>query len=97
MTQAARSELKGSYMLSPAPNKYRPLGDFDFKNPNDPDSLGKSPKFAYGTKKDIPARGIDVPGPGTYATDVAPLNNKNIAYWIGTERRKSLSKPGAHL
>ena len=38
MTQAGRSELKGSYMLSPAPNKYKLLGDFDFKNPNDPES-----------------------------------------------------------
>ena len=37
----------------------------------------------------------DVPGPGTYEVDMYPMNQKNIAYWIGTDVRKDLGVPYA--
>jgi hypothetical protein len=51
------------------------LGDFDFRDPADlKNSLGKIPKFAFGIKPPVKPRGIDVPGPGTYETDVYPMS-----------------------
>lgn len=66
------------------------MGDLDFKNPNDENSLGKHPKFAYGMKYEMKSGNFDVPGPGTYETDMYPTNQKNISYWIGTDVRKDL-------
>jgi hypothetical protein len=31
-----RYEENGSFMNSPAPNRYKMVGDFDFKDPSDP-------------------------------------------------------------
>jgi len=70
-----RHEEKGTFMLSPAPSRYRALGEFDFRDPADlKNTLGKIPKFAFGIKPAMKPRGIDVPGPGTYETDTRPLN-----------------------
>lgn len=70
-----RHEDKGSHLMSPAPNRYKLIGDFDLKDPADPkNSLGKHPKFAFGIKPAMKPRGIDVPGPGTYETDQYPMN-----------------------
>lgn len=48
-----RHEEKGSFINSPAPNRYKPLGEFDYKNPTVQGTLGKKPKFAYGIKAAI--------------------------------------------
>lgn len=51
MGSAVRNEVQGTYELSPAPNRYKMLGDFDFRDPTDTkNSLGKVPKFAFGIK-----------------------------------------------
>lgn len=72
---SVRTEEKGSFQLSPAPNRYTVLGDFDFKDPTDlKNSQGKVPKFAFGIKPPIKTKGIDVPGPGTYEMDTYPMN-----------------------
>ena len=41
--------------------------------------------------------GIDFPGPGTYETDTYPMNQKNIAYWIGTDVRRDMAKHNSHM
>ena len=70
-----RQQEKGTFMNSPAPNRYQVYGDFDFKDPNDPkNTCGKTPKFAFGIKNNIKPSSFDVPGPGTYETDVIPTN-----------------------
>ena len=62
-------------MNAPAPNRYKILGDFDFKDTTDTkNTTGKLPKFAFGIKPNMKPRGIDVPGPGTYETDTLPQN-----------------------
>lgn len=74
------------------------MGDFDFKDPNDfKNTQGKVPKFAFGIKPNLKPRGIDVPGPGTYETDSYPMNQQNIAHWIGTDVRKPLSVRNSHM
>jgi hypothetical protein len=71
--QSLRQDEKGTFMQAPAPNRYKVLGDFDFKDQTDTkNSVGKIPKFAFGNKPNVKPRGIDVPGPGTYETDVLP-------------------------
>lgn len=35
---------------TPAPNHYNLRGEFDFKDPQNPDQMGKLPKFAFGQK-----------------------------------------------
>lgn len=57
--------------FTPAPNRYKILGDFDYVDPLDPKKLpgGKKPKFAYGMKTLIKAPNAEVPGPGSYETD----------------------------
>ena len=40
---------------------------------------------------------METPGPGEYNTDKHPMNQKNIAYLIGTEVRKDQSIPHSHL
>lgn len=37
----------------PAPNHYNILGEFDFRDPQNPEKLGKLPKFAFGQKTNI--------------------------------------------
>ena len=49
---------------------YNILGDFDFKEPGNPDKkYGKTPKFAFGAKNVIKDINIDFPGPAEYETD----------------------------
>jgi hypothetical protein len=38
---------------TPAPNQYDLKGEFDFKDPQNPDKMGKLPKFAFGQKTAI--------------------------------------------
>ena len=65
-----RQEENTSNRFNPAPNHYNLLGDFDFRDPSDPNSkLGKVPKFAYGIKPVVKSANIDVPGPASYETD----------------------------
>ena len=74
------------------------LGDFDFRDPTKPDEkMGKLPKFAFGIKPVMKPKNLDVPGPAEYNTDRHPMNQKNIAYWIGTEVHRDMSIPYSHL
>ena len=86
-------------MLTPGPGEYKILGDFDFRDPNVQNDQvgGKNPKFHYGIKPTTKAPNADFPGPGTYETDQYPMNQKNIAYWIGTDVRKDLGVPNAAI
>ena len=43
------------------------------------------------------AKNLDMPGPGEYEVDQAPMNQANIAYWIGTDVRRDLAVPYSHL
>ena len=84
------------YLGVPGP-QYDIPGDFDFPDPRNPDDTKgkKKAKFAFGMKFNTRAKNLDMPGPGEYETDVAPMNMKNIAYWIGTDVRKDLGVPYA--
>lgn len=42
-------------------------------------------------------KNVDMPGPGEYETDQYPMNQANIAYWIGTDVRRDLAVPYSHL
>lgn len=93
-----RHEENGSFTKSPAPNRYQILGDFDFRDPTNPEkTAGKVPKFAFGINLPVKTRNMDVPGPGTYETDTYPMNQQNIAHWIGTDVRKPLSVRNSHM
>lgn len=87
---------------NPAPTAYTILGDFDFKDPNKPENhplhdRGKQPKFAFGSKPNLKPMNVDFPGPAEYETDLHPVNQKNTAYWIGTDVRRDLSVPFSHM
>ena len=88
------------FMGVPGP-KYDIAGDFDFPDPRNPDDANapgkKKAKFAFGMKFNTRAKNLDMPGPGEYETDVAPMNHKNPAYWIGTDVRKDLGVPYAYM
>lgn len=88
------------YMGVPGP-QYNIPGDFDFPDPRKPDEQNavgmKKPKFAFGMKFNQRAKNLDMPGPGEYEVDVPPMNHKNPAYWIGTDVRKDLGVPFAHM
>ena len=42
-------------------------------------------------------KNFDQPGPGEYETDVAPINNQNVAHVIGTSVRSDLGVGKAYL
>lgn len=93
---ADRKEEITTSKFTPAPNRYNITGDFDFRDPlNLNDKTGKLAKFAFGIKPNVKNCNQDVPGPGTYEVDQYPMNQKNIAYWIGTDVRRDLGVPGA--
>ena len=99
---AVRREETGTYKLAPASNTYNTLGDFDFKDTTLPagevlHDRGKQPKFAFGGKHKIKSPSAEFPGPAEYETDVYPMSNKNVAYWIGTDVRRDLSVPYSHM
>ena len=75
------------------------MGDFDFKkDPNNQEELGKVAKqWSFGIKPIIKPKNLDVPGVGNVEVDQAPMWMKNAQYWIGTDVRKDLAKPNAHL
>ena len=57
--------------MTPAPNAYHILGDFDFSDPTLPDGSllkdrGKIPRFQFGIRSEFKDKGIDFPGPGEY-------------------------------
>ena len=82
----------------PGPGNYKITGDFDFRDPTRPDDrTGKNPKFCFGMKTATRAKNLDMPGPGEYEVDVYPMNQANIAYWIGTDVRRDLAVPYSHL
>lgn len=86
------------YLGVPGPGAYTRTGDFDFRDPTNPDDRsGKNPKFAFGIKQTTKPRNLDQPGPGEYEVDVYPMNQANIAYWIGTDVRRDLAVPYSHL
>ena len=100
--RSERKEEQTTAMLTPAPNHYSFTGDFDFRDPTDPNShSGKNPKFAYGIKPALKSNNLDFPGPGTYFGDgnpqPLPMNQPNISYWIGTDIRRDMSVPNSHL
>ena len=86
------------YLGVPGPGAYKINGDFDFRDPTRPeDRSGKNPKFAFGMKHATKPRNLDQPGPGEYEVDVYPMNQANIAYWIGTDVRRDLAVPYSHM
>lgn len=92
------SEKRLSSLGVPGPGAYRRTGDFDFRDPTDPENKsGKNPKFAFGMKHTVKPRNLDQPGPGEYEVDVYPMNQANIAYWIGTDVRRDLAIPYSHM
>ena len=71
--RSTRKEENTTSMMTPAPNHYSFTGDFDFRDPTNPNShTGKSPKFAYGIKPATKSTTLDFPGPGTYFGDGNP-------------------------
>jgi len=42
-------------------------------------------------------KNLDMPGPGEYEVDQHPMYQANIAVCMGTDLRKELAKPHAHL
>ena len=88
------------FMGVPGP-QYNIRGDFDFPDPRNPDESNavgmKKAKFAFGMKFNQRAKNLDMPGPGEYEVDCPPMNHKNPAYWIGTDVRKDLGVPYAHM
>lgn len=96
---AKRTELGGNKYV-PAPDKYTIPGDFDFKDTTkgkEDGQIGKVPKFCFGMKTNTRAKNLDMPGPGEYETDQHPMYQANIAVCMGTDLRKELAKPHAHL
>ena len=91
-------EKTTQYLGVPGPGNYKITGDFDFRDPTRPDDRsGKNPKFCFGMKTSTRAKNLDMPGPGEYEVDVYPMNQANIAYWIGTDVRRDLAVPYSHL
>ena len=91
-------EKTTQYLGVPGPGNYKITGDFDFRDPTRPDDRsGKNPKFCFGMKTALRAKNLDMPGPGEYEVDVYPMNQSNIAYWIGTDVRRDLAVPYSHL
>ena len=72
----SRHSLSVQKFEVPGSNQYTLVGDFDFKDTNDPNSRGKMPKFAYGMKTEGVNASVEAPGPGSYETDVRPANHK---------------------
>ena len=59
----------------PAPDAYNILGDFDFRDPSNPDDkTGKKAKFFFGMKTNMRQKNLDMPGPGEYEVDQIPMN-----------------------
>ena len=83
----------------PGPGMYRLIGDFDFKDNNSSEEyqVGKVPKFSFGMKNGVKVKNLDMPGPGEYNVDQYPMNQKNIAHWIGTDVRRDLAVPYAGM
>jgi hypothetical protein len=91
-------EKMTQYLGVPGPGNYKITGDFDFRDPTRPDDrTGKNPKFCFGTKTAVRNKNIDMPGPGEYDTDVLPMNQANVSYWIGTDVRRDLAVPYSHM
>jgi len=91
-------EKSQQYFGVPGPGNYKLTGDFDFRDQTRPDDhTGKVPKFCFGMKTSTRQKNIDVPGPGSYEVDVYPMNQANIAYWIGTDVRRDLAVPYSHM
>jgi len=85
-----RDDMKPSSFHAPAPTTYDLMGQFEKAKAN--------PKFHMGIK--VGGRGnknFDMPGPGEYETDVAPLSNINVAHVVGTSLRGDLGVGKAHL
>ena len=85
-----RDDPKPSSFFAPPPTSYELMGQFEKAKAN--------PKFHMGIK--VGGRGnknFDMPGPGEYETDVAPLNNINVAHVVGTSLRGDLGVGKAHL
>ena len=85
-----REDPRPSNFFSPAPTTYDLIGQFEKAKTN--------PKFHMGIKAG--GRGnknFDMPGPGEYETDIAPLSNTNVAHVIGTSLRSDLGVGKAHL
>jgi hypothetical protein len=84
--------------VRPAPNQYSILGDFNFKDPNNrEDSIGKDPKFHFGMNIKERDRNGDMPGPGEYDMNMLPSNQPNIQHVLGSDYRKDMSIPNAHM
>ena len=75
--QKKKRDKQSQYMGVPGPEYHIP-SDFDFPDPNPNkrhEQVGiKKAKFAFGMKFNTRAKNLDMPGPGEYETDVAPMN-----------------------
>ena len=94
--QRKRLEQKKIDLGVPGAGEYRIPGDFDFPDPLNPnqDKVGtKKAKFCFGMNTKTRPKNLDMPGPGEYEVDQYPMNQANIAYWIGTDVRRDLSVP----
>lgn len=64
--------------------------------PDDTEGRRKA-KFCFGMNTKIRAKNLDMPGPGEYEVDMYPMNQKNIAYWIGTDDRKDMTPARSYM
>ena len=81
----SRSMNSVKYEGPPGPGTYTLQGDFDFRDPMNPDDkTGKLPKFHFGNKVNGRAKNLDVPGVGNVEVDQAPLWMKNVSHVFGT-------------
>lgn len=86
-------KMNVKYQGPPGPGTYSLTGDFDFRDPSKPeDRTGKLPKFVFGSKPVDRPQNLYVPGPGQYASDVAPLwMAKQPAYPLGSACREEMA------
>ena len=86
---AQRDGLKSKFQ-TPAPNSYTMKGDFE--------KAEEKPQFHMGIRAGGRAnKNMDMPGPGEYETDVAPMHHSNPQHVIGTGFRGDLGVGKAHL
>ena len=76
--------------MTPGPGTYNFAGDFVFRDLNNPESMGKLPKFHFGNKPTVHSKTLEVPGVGNVEVDQAPLWMKNVSHVFGTSSRPDI-------
>lgn len=67
-----RNSMRMRTQTTPGPGTYNFSGDFVYRNLNDPDSIGKLPKFHFGIKHAANSKDLEVPGVGNVDVDQPP-------------------------